>query len=70
MGRKTSQKSKSKETYISNLACPYCGHIITDKDLEDWRCIKCGKSFTITYEKSKSTQPNKKKKIKIKKEIS
>ena len=30
---------------ISNLACPKCGHKITNKDLKYWRCTNCGKSF-------------------------
>jgi len=34
----------------SNLACPACGHIINNKDLEHFECIKCGASFNVTIE--------------------
>jgi len=48
----------------SNLACPFCGHIITDKDLKHWKCIKCGKSFKITFESNENTKTKKGKEIK------
>jgi len=35
----------------SNLSCPNCGKTITDKDLKDWKCTGCGKSFKITFVK-------------------
>jgi acetyl-CoA carboxylase beta subunit len=37
-----------KEGKCVKLACPKCGHIINNKDLEHWRCVKCKKSFKVT----------------------
>ena len=48
-------KKAEKEYKEGNvkLLCPNCNHIINNKDLKHWRCIKCGKSFSISFIKSK-----------------
>ena len=51
IGMKPREQDKTYKDYKkeSNLICPKCRHIITNKDLKDWKCIKCGSSFKISF---------------------